>query len=354
MGTTTDRHAWFTAGPEEVDDRVVRLPMAVSVDGLHAVNVYVLRGEDDAVDLVDAGDAAEVTVDRLDEELRDVGARVSAVRRVLVTHVHPDHYTLAPPVRQRSGAAVHLGEGERPNLEAMNRLRRGERAPNTAADLERTGATDLEPDLDEVRLRGRRGPEIEGPDVWLSAGAAVDVGGGRLTAVATPGHTRGHVAYHDEGRALWFSGDHVLPHITPSIGHESAPVPTALGDYLSSLRLLLDLPDGRLLPAHGPVRPSAHARARELLDHHEERLVETLDALHDGGSTAYEAAGRLRWTRHLARFADLHPWHRFLASTETAAHLEVLVDRGLAVRAPRRTGRHSGADVFRATGVEPG
>ncbi len=342
-----DRTAWYTDGPEEVADGVVRLPMPVGVDGLHAVNVYVLRGEDDRVDLIDAGDAAEVTPARLDEALRGVGASITAVRRVLVTHVHPDHYTLAPPVRQRSGATVHLGEGERDNLGALNRLLRGERTANIVDDLERVGGTELTPELDPARLAGRRGPEIEGPDVWVTDGTELSVGTGRcLTAVSTPGHTRGHVVFHDAGSALWFSGDHVLPHITPSIGFESAPVLTALGDYLSSLRLLLDRPDGLLLPAHGPVRDSTHGRARELLEHHEERLADTLDAVHDGGSTSYEVAARLRWTRHERRFPDLEAWHRFLASTETAAHLEVLVDRGLV----ERTDPRGKAEVFRPTG----
>lgn len=345
----TDRSSWYTEGPEEVGDGVVRLPMPVGVDGLHAVNVYVLRGDDGRVDLVDAGDAAEVTPDRLDEALRGVGASITAVRRVLVTHVHPDHYTLAPPVRERSGATVHLGEGERNNLGALNRLLRGERDSNTLVDLDRVGGTELTPELDPARLAGRRGPEVGEPDVWITDGTELSVGAGHcLTAVATPGHTQGHVVFHDAGRALWFSGDHVLPHITPSIGFESAPVLHALGDYLSSLRLLLDRPDGLLLPAHGPVRDSTHGRARELLEHHEERLADTLDALHDAGSTSYEVACRLRWTRHDRRFPDLDPWHRYLASTETAAHLEVLVDRGLVVRAAPR----GPAEVFRPTGGE--
>jgi glyoxylase-like metal-dependent hydrolase (beta-lactamase superfamily II) len=148
----SERSAWYTEGPEEVADGVVRLPLPVGVDGLHAVNVYVLRGDfpsdlrsdpNDGVTLVDAGDAAEVRPDALDEALRGIGASLSAVRRVLVTHVHPDHYTLAPPIRQRSGATVHLGEGEQENLAEQNRLRRGEREPRVRADLERCGATEL-------------------------------------------------------------------------------------------------------------------------------------------------------------------------------------------------------------------
>jgi glyoxylase-like metal-dependent hydrolase (beta-lactamase superfamily II) len=53
-----------------------------------------------------------------------------------------------------------------------------------------------------------------------------------------------------------FAGDHVLPHITPSIGFEQQPAELPLGAYLDSLKLVRGLPDRRLLPAHGPVTPS--------------------------------------------------------------------------------------------------
>ena len=41
-----------------------------------------------------------------------------------------------------------------------------------------------------------------------------------LEAVATPGHTKGHLVFHDLDAGLLFSGDHVLPTISPSIGFE--------------------------------------------------------------------------------------------------------------------------------------
>ncbi|BCB89888.1 MBL fold metallo-hydrolase [Phytohabitans suffuscus] len=347
MTATTDQRSWYLGGPEEVGDGVVRLPMPVGVRELHAVNVYVLSDRDGAIDLIDAGDASEVAVHTLDEALRGIGGGVDAVRRVLVTHVHPDHYTLAPPIRARAGATVHLGSGERENVRQINRLIRGEREVQVLADLERVGATALTRELEPGRLNASRGgDELAEPDVWTVDGERIRAGRGDVTALATPGHTRGHVVFHDQEQGRYFSGDHVLPHITPSIGFESAPVSSALADYLGSLRRLLELPDGVLLPAHGPTAPSTHARVRELLDHHETRLAQTLDAVQDRGSTPFEVARRLTWTRHERRFAELHAWHRFLASTETAAHLEVLVDRRLLDRAPGG----GGADVYRPAG----
>ncbi|MBM9464044.1 MBL fold metallo-hydrolase [Aeromicrobium sp. YIM 150415] len=339
--------AWYTDGPEQVADGVVRIPMAVGVEELHAVNLYALRAHDGAMDLIDAGDASAATPDDLDRVLRSLGSGIDEVHRIFVTHSHPDHYTLAPLIRRRSGATVYLGEGEQPNINELNRLIRGEREVQIHADLKRVGGTVLIDELEPERLaRPGVGSAVEAPDVWVADGQEFDAGASTLAAIATPGHTRGHLVFHESARGLYFSGDHVLPRITPAVGFESAPVAMALADYLQSLRRVLHRPDGMLLPAHGPVTPSIHARARELLEHHEARLAITLDAVDDRGSTPFEVAHRLRWTRRDRSFSSLHPWHRLLASTETAAHLDVLVTRGML----QRSTSLDGPDSYRPRG----
>jgi glyoxylase-like metal-dependent hydrolase (beta-lactamase superfamily II) len=145
--------------------------------------------------------------------------------------------------------------------------------------------------------------------------------------IPTPGHTRGHVVFHDEAAGTLFAGDHVLPQITPSIGFEMPRPDSPLRDYLESLRLVRSLPDARLLPAHGPVAPSVHARVDELLDHHEARLTGTAKAVEQGADTAFEVARILRWTRRETHFDDLNLLNRMLAVQETLAHLEVLLER---------------------------
>ncbi|MEP7021677.1 MAG: MBL fold metallo-hydrolase, partial [Pseudonocardiales bacterium] len=101
-----------------------------------------------------------------------------------------------------------------------------------------------------------------------------------------------------------------------------------LRDYLTSLRLVRALPDARLLPAHGPTTASTHARVDELLDHHEDRLTATADAVARGASTAFDVSTVLTWTRRQRRFDELDMFNQMLAVHETMAHLEVLVERG--------------------------
>jgi glyoxylase-like metal-dependent hydrolase (beta-lactamase superfamily II) len=125
-----------------------------------------------------------------------------------------------------------------------------------------------------------------------------------------------------------FAGDHVLPRITPSIGFEQAPDTLPLGAYLDSLRLVRALPDRLLLPAHGPVSPSVHARVDELVDHHDVRLRQMHELVDQGASTADETARRMLWTRRGRRFDELDLLSRCLAVTETLAHLDVLAATG--------------------------
>jgi glyoxylase-like metal-dependent hydrolase (beta-lactamase superfamily II) len=147
-----------------------------------------------------------------------------------------------------------------------------------------------------------------------------------LAAVWTPGHTKGHHVFWAATERLLFSGDHVLPHLTPSIGFEPRRSPTALADFLASLRRVRDLDARLILPAHGPAFTDLSARVDELLHHHEERLALIRAEVHT--STVAEIAGRLPWTRKAVRFTDLAPFHQVLAVWETGAHLEYLSAQG--------------------------
>jgi glyoxylase-like metal-dependent hydrolase (beta-lactamase superfamily II) len=234
---------------------------------------------------------------------------------------------MAVALRREFGGKVLLGVGEQPALE---HIREPNRRPleQQVTMLRSLGADELAQTMTGA-MRDHK-PDItdwELPDEWLQPGA-VDAAGRRLEVVPTPGHTRGHVVFHDEAGGLLFAGDHVLPTITPSIGFEPVRSDNPLGDFLSSLALVRSRPDARLLPAHGPVTDSVHARVDELVAHHGQRLDETEAAVRAGGTTAFEVAGQLKWTRRGRTLDELDPFNQMLAISETAAHLQLLVAQG--------------------------
>jgi glyoxylase-like metal-dependent hydrolase (beta-lactamase superfamily II) len=330
-----DRHAWAESGVEDLGGGLYRIPLPLPNDALTAVNVYAITGEH-GVDLVDAGMALDLARDRLAGALGGLGYGLPDIRNFFITHIHQDHYTLAVQLRTTLRGQITLGEEERVNMAAIREVAGGRREPGFLEMLPALGAPELAGRVRAIRDSGLASPAItlawEDPDRWLADGAVLELPSRSLRAIHTPGHTRGHVVFHDEAGGLLFAGDHVLPHITPSIGFQPAITRQALSQYLGSLRLMLTLPDSRLLPAHGPVSDSTHARVQELLAHHGTRLEQTLEVASAGPVTAFAVASALPWTRRKLALADLDPFNQLLAVGETAAHLEVLVVRGQLVR----------------------
>jgi glyoxylase-like metal-dependent hydrolase (beta-lactamase superfamily II) len=314
---------WTLPGVYEVSAGLYRIPLPLPQDGLRAVNVYAVRDGDGLV-MVDSGWALAEARELLEQAVRVLGCGLADIRRFLVTHVHRDHYTMAVAVRREFGTPVALGRGETGTLR-INQGPADYRA--MLAPLGRGGAQDLGQEF--ARLPVEHRPEDwTDPDEWIDAPADIALMSSTLQAYPTPGHTRGHVVFVDAGRDVMFAGDHVLPRITPSIGFESNTAELPLRDYLDSLALVRALPDRRLLPAHGPVAPSVHARVDELIEHHDTRLARIQDAIEKRAGTAAEVARRLLWTRRDRTFGELDLLSQCLAVTETLAHLDVLVRAG--------------------------
>ena len=317
---------WELPGAFAVAEGVHRIPLPLPNDGLRAVNVYAIA-DGSGLTLIDSGWALTEARQRLEAALASIGHELGDVRRFLVTHVHRDHYTLALTVRRMFGSQVLLGAGEQDPLEYIIDGH-GRPWDNYGQLLRRCGAAELAERIARQTHGRDDDGEWEKPDEWLAADQEIDVHGRTLRVVPTPGHTQGHVVFADTGNGLLFAGDHVLPHITPSIGFEACRPELPLGDYLGSLRLVRSMPDLRLLPAHGPVTDSVHARVDELIEHHDRRLDACAEVIRQGAATAYEAARALTWTRRERHFDKLDMFNQMMAVMETAAHLDVLVRQG--------------------------
>jgi glyoxylase-like metal-dependent hydrolase (beta-lactamase superfamily II) len=328
----TARHLdWWTPGCFEAAQGVFRIPLSMPNDGLRAVNVYAIDTPDGLV-LIDGGWHVVAALEELDAALRSIGRALGDVSAVFVTHIHRDHYTLAVELRRRTGAPVYLGRAEAPGLVAVRSL--GSNVPvSSLRELTRAGASELGRHIAALTGAEAFDPaDWEDPDGWLDPGP-IDLGSRRLDVVATPGHTKGHVVFHDLEAGLMFTGDHILPTITPSIGFELGDWGRPLGDYLASLSLMMSRPDAVMMPAHGHPGGSVHERTSMLLAHHEHRLNDVLKIVTrlDGRLTGAAIATELPWTRHNRAFATLDAFNQMIAVCETLAHLDVLVDRGALV-----------------------
>ena len=316
---------WTAEGVYEVSPGLFRIPLPLPMDGLKSVNVYALRDGDGLV-MIDSGWAVDEARVVLEKALAALGHGIGDVHRFLITHMHRDHYTLAVRLRREFGNRISLGAAEQPSVRMSADP---DRAPwaSLLAQLHMGGAADLLKGL--LNSADRHDISVwEDPDDWLTAPVDVPLRDRTLQAVATPGHTQGHLVFIDPARDAMFAGDHVLPHITPSVGFEANLAHSPLGDYLQSLRLVRGMPDRQMLPAHGPVSPSVHARVDQLLAHHAERLDEMEAAVTAGAGTGLETASRITWTRRNRQFTELDPFNQAMAVAETTAHLDLLAEQG--------------------------
>jgi glyoxylase-like metal-dependent hydrolase (beta-lactamase superfamily II) len=323
---------WTEPGAHPVVPGVFRLPLPLPGDGLRAVNVYAIE-DGDGIVLIDAGWHREDSWQELTAALREMGAAIGDVHKVLVTHIHHDHYGQAPHLRSAAGAVIVLGRGERRSFEAITASGEAAAHAHRTERLILQGGVDLVEEVKAIEATlpsaAKRGWALwEQPDIWAAEGSSVELADRALDPIETPGHTRGHISFLDRERGLLFAGDHVLPHITPSLGLEPFADGLPLADFIVSLMRVRDLPVHTVLPAHGDVFTDLSGRVEALLDHHATRLAGCIDAVRHREHTAFEVARLLPWTRRNTAFADLDLFNRLLAVGETAAHLDLLVVQG--------------------------
>ena len=186
------RGQWAEPGAFEVAPGVHRLPLPLPMDGLRAVNVYVIETDDGLV-LVDGGWAVEASRKVLESSLHQLGYGLRDIRRFLVTHMHRDHYTQAYVLSRELGIEVSLGLGDKGSMDLMHGVVKIERDPNLSR-LEAAGAAPLaaawrkfmpaeRPSLDDYGM----------PDVWLDDDRTLALGGRTVDGALEAGIDTKHV-----------------------------------------------------------------------------------------------------------------------------------------------------------------
>ncbi len=292
-------------------------------------NVYVLEGDEGNI-LIDSGWDSTESLWALKEGLTSEHLKLRDIKKVVITHLHPDHYGLASKVKQLCGAkvAMHRVEGELINSRYKDF---GVLLKETEEELRRNGVPQTElPKLKDASLWMNQFVTPELPDVLLDDGDSFSTGSFEIRVLRTPGHSPGHICLYEPRKKVLFSGDHILYDITPHVGFNPQSGDDPLGDYISSLERLERLKVNFVLPGHGPVFNSLKLRIEEILYHHEQRKRNILSVLSDGLKTAYQIAEEIIWIPEQGgtAFVDLAFWDRRLAVMETIAHLKSLTSEG--------------------------
>ncbi|MBW6455223.1 MAG: MBL fold metallo-hydrolase [Trueperaceae bacterium] len=207
----------------------------VHVIGLLMVNVVLLEGRDGWT-LIDTG--TEGTLGRLRASLRRIGAPAGDLRRVLITHAHPDHVGGLAELARASGAEVWASEADRAWVEGPGWPPRPD--PATLRGVH--------------RLLGRIEPTAATPvpvDRVLRGGDRLDAVREGLEVVALPGHTLGQVGFWLRSERVIVAGDalmHVFPWWHPPIAGFSSDMQQAR----RSVERMAALEPRVVVVGHGP------------------------------------------------------------------------------------------------------
>lgn len=306
-----------------------RLKLWLPIRSLGYVNVYAFTSGG-RVTLIDAGMLSGRTILDLVWGLKELGYTLCDVERVILTHFHVDHSSIAAILTPcgaeivMSGNDARVVKGDvRGFIEAAANLFRLHGAPveEVNAMIEHHPALRLEYAFSKLK---------ESDIKIVDDGDYVQAGDVQLKVISTPGHTPGSIVLLDMEENSIYSGDTLLPGITPHITlHDPSTDP--LGDYMNSLRRLAALSPTIAYPGHRePIKAPAQ-RAMEILEHHRERLDEIEAIIRQlGRATAYDIAKRVRWRTRYNSWSEYPPPEKFFALGETLAHLRRLEVEGRA------------------------
>jgi glyoxylase-like metal-dependent hydrolase (beta-lactamase superfamily II) len=290
---------------------------------LDHINLWLIEDEDGWT-VVDTGIGNEQT--------RGLWERILAnrkVKRVLVTHYHPDHAGNAAWLCQRYGVELWMTQGEYLTAHAVRSSTAGYTTDAVLSVFRKNG-------LDEQRASGMGGrgnryaalvPEFPLSYRRIIEGDQIEIGKHRWRAIVGNGHAPEHLSLYAKNLNTLIAGDMLLSTISTNVSVWSIdPEGDPLRLFLDSIARYRDLPkDVLVLPSHGKPFRGAHDRVEQLEKHHQDRLGELLDALKKPQSAAELLSVLFR------RPLDAH--QTFFAMGEAIAHLHYLYYAGRATRA---------------------
>ena len=301
--------------------RWVRMPLPFS---LKWINLWLLE-DGDGWTLVDTGlQTSETKTHWRTIFTNHLGGR--PIKRVIVTHMHPDHIGLAGWTTRKFQCDLWITRLEYVSCRMLV-ADTGREAPEAGVKFYRAAGWAQE-DLDKYvdRFGGFGKAVSQLPDAFhrLDDGQELTIGGRTWRVVTGCGHSPDHACLWQPDLNLFISGDQILPRISSNVSvFPTEPEADPLADWLSSCAKLKSVipEDVLVLPAHNEPFRGAHKRLDALIEGHELGLRRLLSRL-DQPQQAIDLFAAL-----FARTIDKDNFG--MATGETIAHLNCLRRRGL-------------------------
>ncbi|MBT3306010.1 MAG: MBL fold metallo-hydrolase [Alphaproteobacteria bacterium] len=314
----------------------LRMPLPFKLDH---INLWLLEDKDENGDgwtIVDTG------INR--DEVRDAWETIFAARfsddkplkRVIVTHFHPDHFGLAGWLTRRFGVPLWMPREEWTQARMLT-LETSETSRGAFGRFYHAAGFDEEM-MDAAKARsGRYARAVSRAPtsfIRIAEDDEIKINGRAWRTIVGTGHSPEHACLYSPDLDVLISGDQVLPKISPNVSvWPQEPEADPLSLFLSSLDKLRTLgPNTLVLPSHNRPFRGLDARIDDLQHHHVERLEETRGICSDPVNAVHVL--RQLFKREL----DTH--QLFFAIGETLAHLHYLMGQGTIERRRGDDGVH--------------
>lgn len=297
----------------------VTLPLPGEKPG--PVNVYLFIGRDN-ITLLDSGTSKGFGL--LQKALTEQRLSFGDIDRIVLTHSHIDHYGAVRKILRAAASPVDvagnfektasIATGLGVSRETMSRFLTVMGVPFVVRNAMRVLSSAFALLGEKCRVTTR-----------ISEGDVIRLGDYVCRVIETPGHTVDSICLYAEREDVLFSGDHILPHITPNafvMLEEGRPLPSRMSqqEFYASIDKINRLAPRTVFPAHGrPIENLA-----EVTDMYRKNFRQREDLImgiiRQGESVVYKIARRLFTSLNTARL----PLEIFLAVSEVYTHVQVL------------------------------
>lgn len=261
--------------------QVVTLPIPYD---LRSVNCYIIE-ELSGITIIDTGDDTE--------ESKAIWRKVIGqrrVNRVLITHLHIDHFGLAKWFQDEYGATIWMSQ--RSNNELIKRRERFAQGMTEDGSLSFLADYGMVQDKAASAVFNRFEPFQVQVDVIFSEQELIEGETFTLQPIWTPGHSSDHYCFYEKETGVLFLGDHLLEIINPIV-MPSTQMQNPLALYLETFDSLGQLEINDALPAHGTQIEDFDERVSRLMVHYTDKCQQILAAIPEEGASAHDITNQV-------------------------------------------------------------
>ena len=303
----------------------LRLPLPLSLDH---VNIYVFDDEDSWT-LIDTGMYTQVSKSIWQEVLRDRLAK-KPIKRVVLTHHHPDHVGMAGWFRSEFGVEI-ISTRTAWLMARMLTLDVQENPSSEGLEFYQAAGVPDEHLSDYMARRPFNFADCVAPIptgfTRIREGDRINFGGMNWKVKIGHGHAPSHATFWCEDEPLVIGGDQFLPDITPNISvYPTEREADPLGEWLNSCERFSEIANDEQLVLCGHKLPffGLPKRLEQLIENHRQAL-ERIKVCLAKPATAHDILETL--------FKRRIPKSEYgLAIGEAVAHLNYLHGRGEVIR----------------------